>query len=115
MQSHSPVDRVAARAATLTEPAIQWLSHYLTFPAISCDPDHAADVRELAERIRADLDALGMQKARLLTLEGALPAVAAEWLEAGPDKPTILIYGHMDLQPVKGEVWRTPPHTATRV
>ena len=115
MQSHSPVDRVAARAATLTEPAIQWLSHYLTFPAISCDPDHAADVRDLAERIRADLDALGMQKARLLTLEGALPAVAAEWLEAGPDKPTILIYGHMDLQPVKGEVWRTPPHTATRV
>jgi cysteinylglycine-S-conjugate dipeptidase len=115
MQSHSPVDRVAARAAALTEPAIEWLSHYLTFPAISCDPAHAADVRELAQRICADLEALGMHHARLLSLDGALPAVAAEWLEAGPDKPTILIYGHMDLQPVKGEVWRTPPHTATRV
>lgn len=115
MQSHSPVERVAARAAALTEPAVQWLSHYLTFPAISCDAAHAADVRNLAERIRSDLEELGLHKARLLSLEGALPAVAAEWLEAGPDKPTILIYGHMDLQPVKGEVWRTPPHVATRV
>ncbi len=115
MQSHSPVDRVAARAAALTEPAIQWLSDYLTFPAISCDPAHASDVRDLAERVRKDLEELGLQNARLLLLDGALPAVAAEWLGAGPDKPTLLIYGHMDLQPVKGEVWRTPPHTATRI
>ncbi len=108
-------ERVAARAAELTEDAIGWLSGYLRHPAISCDPAHHADVRALAARIRDDLAAMGMRNARLLELPGALPAVAAEWLEAGPDRPVILIYGHLDLQPVKGEVWRTPPHEPTRV
>ena len=41
-------------------------------------------------------------------------AVAAEWLDAGPDKPTVLIYGHLDLQPVEREHWATDPHVATR-
>ena len=49
-----------------------------------------------------------------LELEGALPSVAAEWMHAGPEKPTVLIYGHLDLQPVKGEPWVTPPHQAVR-
>ena len=106
--------RVAARAAELTEGAIERLSGYLRRPAISCDPDHFADVRALAAQIRDDLAALGLDRARVLELPGALPAVAAEWLHA-PGKPTILIYGHLDLQPVKGEVWRTPPHEPTRV
>jgi acetylornithine deacetylase/succinyl-diaminopimelate desuccinylase-like protein len=40
--------------------------------------------------------------------------VAAEWLRAGADRPTVLVYGHLDLQPVKGEAWDTPPHEPTR-
>ena len=55
-----------------------------------------------------------MDKARVLELDGALPSVAAEWMHAGPDRPTILVYGHLDLQPVKGEPWVTPPHEAIR-
>lgn len=111
----SKMQTVAARAATDTEAAIARLSEYLTFPAISCDAEHAGDVVALASRIRDDLAALGFDDARLLTLEGALPAVAASWMNAGEGKPTLLIYGHLDLQPVKGEVWRTDPHVATRV
>ena len=45
-------------------------------------------------------------------LDGALPIVSAEWLRA-PGKPVILVYGHLDLQPVKGEVWTSPPHEPT--
>lgn len=107
-------ERAAARAAELTEDAIGRLSGYLRYPAISCDPAHHADVRALAARVRDDLAALGMDRARVLEVPGALPCVAAEWMHA-PGRPTILIYGHLDLQPVKGEVWRTPPHEPTRV
>ncbi len=108
-------ERAAERALADVEPSLERLAEYLRFPAISCDPAHAGDVAALAARIAADLDRLGLHNVRVLQLPGALPAVAAEWLGAGPDKPTVLIYGHMDLQPVKGETWRTPPHEATRI
>lgn len=108
-------DEVAALADARFEDAVTQLSAYLTLPAISCDPDHAGDVRALAARVRDDLEALGLHRSRVLELPDALPAVAAEWLGAGPDKPTVLIYGHLDLQPVKGETWATPPHQATRI
>lgn len=106
---------VAARARADLPAAIDQLCDYLRYPAISCETDHALDVRRLASRIRDDLDALGLDRARVLELEGALPAVAAEWMKAGDGAPTVLIYGHLDLQPVAGEAWSTPPHEPTRV
>ncbi len=107
---HPQVDAVAARADAAFDATIAHLGEYLAIPAISCDPDHHADVRRLAARIRDDLAALGMDNARVLELDDALPCVAADWLAAGPDAPTVLVYGHLDLQPVKGEPWDTPPH-----
>ena len=85
--------------------AVDAVCHYLRIPAISCDPEHFSDVRRLAAEIRDDLEAIGLQNSRVLELDNALPSVAAEWLNAGEDKPTVLIYGHLDIQPVKGEVW----------
>ncbi len=108
----SPADQVAARARADVRNAITQLCAYLRFPAISCDPAHADDVRRLCERVCADLAALGFDNARVLTLPDALPCVAAERLRS-PGKPTLLIYGHLDLQPVKGEHWDTPPHEPT--
>jgi cysteinylglycine-S-conjugate dipeptidase len=112
---HPNVAAVAARAEAAIPQLLQQLTGYLAVPAISCDPAHADDVRALAARVRDDLARIGLANARVLELPDALPAVAAEWLDAGPDKPTVLIYGHLDLQPVKGEVWRTDPHVATIV
>lgn len=114
---------VAVRAAAdaLFEPALERLSRYLRIPAVSCDPAHFADVDRLAATIADDLNQLGLA-ARVLSLpprddgKPTLPAVAAEWLHAGPDKPTILVYGHLDLQPVDGgDGWRTPPHEPVRI
>ncbi len=106
---------VLAAAQAQIEPALERLCAYLRIPAVSCDPAHAADVARLADLVAADLTALGLD-AQVLRLEGALPCVAASWLHAGPDAPTILIYGHLDLQPVDGgDGWRTPPHEPTRV
>ena len=107
------VDRVAQRATESFDSGVEILSDYLRIPAISCDPNHFADVRALASRIQADLATLGLNNCRLLDLPDALPCVAADWLEAGPDKPTILIYGHLDLQPVTPENWDSPPHEPT--
>ena len=106
-------DSVAARAAADLDATLARLAGYLAIPAISCEAAHASDVAALAQKIRGDMEALGLDRARVLELPDALPAVAAEWMHAGPDKPTVLIYGHLDLQPVQGEPWRTDPHTAT--
>lgn len=111
----SAADAVSTRARNDFEGALSDLERYLRVPAISCEEEHFDDVRKLCAIVRDDLAALGLGEARLLELDDALPCVAAEWMDAGPDKPTVLIYGHLDLQPVKGEVWRTPPHEPTRV
>lgn len=112
---HPQVDAVARRAQERVADAIEQLKDYLAIPAISCEAEHADDVRCLATKVRDDLSAMGLQHARVLELDDALPIVAADWLGAGRDKPTVLIYGHLDLQPVAGEEWSTPPHEATVV
>ena len=120
--SASPApDAVRLAALAHVEPAIELLCSYLRSPAVSCDPAHHPDVQRLAEKIAVDMNALGLD-ARVLTLpprddgKATLPAVAASWLGAGPDAPTVLVYGHLDLQPVDGgDGWRTPPHEPTRV
>jgi cysteinylglycine-S-conjugate dipeptidase len=104
---------VARHADERFEATLERLAAYLRFPAISCDPTRADDVRALAARVRDDLSALGFTGARLLELEGALPCVAAERI-VSPEKPTVLVYGHLDLQPIAGEDWTSPPHEMHR-
>ncbi len=109
-KSNALAEHVAGHALTCLPATLERLRGYLRVPAISCEPGHHADVRELAKRVQRDLEALGLE-ASVLELEGALPLVAAERIVAA-DKPTILIYGHLDLQPVRGEAWSTQPHEA---
>lgn len=109
---HPSVDSVAVAARAGLRAAIDQLGGYLRFPAISCDPAHGDDVRALAARVRDDLAALGLDDAEVHTLDGALPLVTARWMRK-PGAPTVLVYGHLDLQPVKGEVWTSPPHEPT--
>jgi acetylornithine deacetylase/succinyl-diaminopimelate desuccinylase-like protein len=106
------VEAVRARAVEGMDAAIERLGRYLRIPAISCDPARHADVRRLARAVAADLEALGFT-AEVRALEGALPLVAAYRASNDPAAPTVLVYGHLDLQPVKGEPWTTPPHEPT--
>ncbi len=112
--THAKTDAVAQHARGKIAATLERLGQYLAHPAISCDATHAPDVKKLALRIADDLRALSLTNVRLLELEGALPAVAAEYISAGPSKPTVLIYGHLDLQPVNGEKWTSPPHAIRR-
>jgi acetylornithine deacetylase/succinyl-diaminopimelate desuccinylase-like protein len=111
--SDPQLSEVAALADAQFDETVALLIDYLTYPAISCLPSHAPDVLRLAKRVRDDLAALGLDHCHVLQLEGALPIVAADWLQAGPDAPTLVIYGHLDLQPVVRKNWRTDPHVGT--
>jgi cysteinylglycine-S-conjugate dipeptidase len=104
---------VARRAVAELPRTLERLREYLRIPAISCDPAHRDDVVRLSRKLERDLTELGFSPARALELPGALPMVCAERLRAGSDQPTLLIYGHFDLQPVQGEAWRSAPHEAT--
>lgn len=106
--------RVARIAEEAAEASFERLARYLAFAPISSDPSAHERLNELAKTLVTDLTALGLGRARVLELPDALPCVAAEWMGAGPGAPTILVYGHFDVQPVKGEAWTTDPHALVR-
>jgi len=107
----SDTKRVAAAAVQAAPASFDRLARYLAFAPISSDPTAKERIVALARTLQSDLAALGMEDARVLELEGAHPCVAAEWTKAGPGAPTVLVYGHFDVQPVAGEAWDTDPHT----
>src|SRR5262245_48688531 len=87
------------------------LKQYLAIPSISALPEHSADVRRAAEWTANALREAGVQNARLIDTPGN-PVVYGESLSA-PGKPTILFYGHYDVQPVDPlDQWTTPPFEA---
>ena len=91
---------------------VEELKQYLAIPSISALPQHADDIRRAAEWTRDALQSAGMEHARLIET-GGNPVAYAEWLHA-PGKPTILFYGHYDVQPVDPvDLWTSPPFDAT--
>lgn len=80
----------------------------LRIPSISALPEHAQDVRRAAEWVARRLEAAGLEGVRVMET-GGHPVVYGEWLHA-PGKPTVLVYGHFDVQPVDPlELWSSPP------
>jgi acetylornithine deacetylase/succinyl-diaminopimelate desuccinylase-like protein len=91
---------------------VEELKAYLAIPSISALPEHAADVKKAAEWSADEMRRIGMQNVRLIDTPG-FPVVYGEWLGA-PGAPTILFYGHYDVQPVDPvNLWESPPFTAT--
>lgn len=84
------------------------LNEFIRIPSISTLPEHKADI-ERAARFAADkLAAAGMENVELIPT-GRNPLVYAEWLHA-PGKPTVLCYGHYDVQPADPlDEWVSPP------
>lgn len=91
---------------------IDELKEYLSIPSISALPDYAPEVIRCAEWTADELRRVGLENVRLVETEG-YPIVCAEWLHAG-EAPTIIFYGHYDVQPVDPlDKWETPPFAAT--
>ncbi|MBA3442713.1 MAG: dipeptidase [Pyrinomonadaceae bacterium] len=92
---------------------IDELKALVRIPSVSTLHEHKGDVRQAAEFLVAQLrEQVGMNIVELVETAGQ-PLVYAEHLGA-PGKPTILIYGHYDVQPADPvELWRTPPFEPT--
>lgn len=85
---------------------------FLRFPSVSADPAYRADCIRCADWLVAYLRKGNLEAERIET--PTLPVVYAEDLSAGSEKPTILIYGHYDVQPVDPlELWKSPPFEPT--
>ena len=85
------------------------LLDFVRIPSVSAKPENIPDVQRAAQWVAARLTAAGAERAEVLPTAGH-PVVCAEWLHAGADKPTLLIYGHFDVQPAEPfDLWTTPP------
>ncbi|MDY0018895.1 MAG: dipeptidase [Anaerolineae bacterium] len=91
------------------------LKAFLSIPSVSTQAQHRPDMLQAAGWLREHLLAAGFPKAEVMPTPGH-PVVYAEWMAAGSDAPTVLIYGHYDVQPAEPfELWRTPPFEPTVV
>jgi acetylornithine deacetylase/succinyl-diaminopimelate desuccinylase-like protein len=68
-------------------------------PSVSAAAESTGDVQRSAEATAALLERSGMEHVRLAGVEGSHPYVIGEWMHAGPDAPTVLLYAHHDVQP----------------
>jgi acetylornithine deacetylase/succinyl-diaminopimelate desuccinylase-like protein len=88
------------------------LKAFLAIPSISALPQHAGDVKRCADWCADEMRRIGLQNVRLVDTPGN-PVVYGDWLGA-PGAPTLLFYGHYDVQPVDPlELWESPPFEAT--
>lgn len=104
--------RIASYVETHQQRMLDELIELVAIPSISTLSEHAADCERAAVWLVNQLHQIGMQQAEVIRTAGH-PLVYGEWLGA-PGRPTVLIYGHYDVQPVDPlELWHTPPFTPT--
>ena len=93
--------------------ALTELHALLRIPSISTLPEHNNDIRAAAQWLAEKMKAIGLENAQVMNTAGH-PVVYADWLHAGPDAPTVIVYGHYDVQPVDPlDEWHTPPFEPT--
>ncbi len=87
---------------------LEELKKFIRFPSVSSQPNHAKDIMKCAYWLADHMRQIGLKKTRVIATKRH-PLVYGEWRHA-PGKPTILIYGHFDVQPVDPlEAWKSPP------
>lgn len=88
------------------------LKELLSIPSVSTKTENAADVRRCAAWVADHMKGIGLQNVQIMPTAGH-PIVYSDWLNA-PGKPTVLLYGHYDVQPPEPlELWTSPPFEAT--
>ncbi len=95
------------------EAALAELKAFLRLPSVSTQPAHDEDTAVTAEWLADAMRRAGLENVRVIATNRH-PLVYADWLHAGEEKPTVLIYGHYDVQPADPlEEWHTPPFEPT--
>ncbi|MCL5428242.1 MAG: dipeptidase [Chloroflexi bacterium] len=90
------------------------LKELVAIPSISADSAYRPDIQRASEWLAAKLKALGFENVKTLDT-GGHPMVYADLMKAGPKAPTMLVYGHYDVQPADPmELWETKPFEAVK-
>ena len=92
---------------------LEELKDWLRIPSVSTLTQHTADVERAAVWLARKMKDAGLQNGEIIPTDGH-PIVYSDWLHAGDDAPTVLVYGHYDVQPVDPEdLWISPPFEPT--
>jgi acetylornithine deacetylase/succinyl-diaminopimelate desuccinylase-like protein len=111
----TPLDAQAAGAAVdaAQAEARAELEALVRIPSISADPERRADVQASADATADLLRGHGLESVRIADVDGSHPYVIGEWMHAGDDAPTVLLYAHHDVQPPGiVENWESDPFEA---
>ncbi|HLA65480.1 MAG TPA: dipeptidase [Candidatus Saccharimonadales bacterium] len=108
-ETPSGVEAALDYLRTHADEHLRGLDQFLRIPSVSADPELRGEVRRAAEWVAAELTRIGVEHATLHETSSH-PVVTADWLHAGPDAPSVLVYCHYDVQPTDplGE-WVRPP------
>ena len=102
-------DAAVAHLRENDEAHLAQLDAFLSIPTISADPERTADVRRTAEWIVEEMTRIGIERATLHETSHH-PIVTGEWMGAGEQAPTVLVYCHYDVQPTDPlDEWDHPP------
>jgi acetylornithine deacetylase/succinyl-diaminopimelate desuccinylase-like protein len=103
-----------AYAESHVDETLDRLSELVRIPSVSAEGFPPGEVRRSAEAVASLLRQAGIENVRLLEMPGQHPYVYGDWLHAG-SAPTLLVYGHHDVQPAgREDRWRTPPFAPSR-
>ena len=106
------LEQVLALIKARHDVILKELLEFASIPSVSTDPAHKGDVQRAAEFVASRLESAGPFTVQTIATAGN-PVIYAEWLGA-PGKPTVLIYGHYDVQPPDPlEKWQSPPFEPT--
>lgn len=107
-------DQALAYAQDHQQDALDQLNKFLRIPSVSTQPERQEDVAQAAEWLANAFRDAGLENVEVIPSSiGGHPLVYGDWLHAG-DAPTVLIYGHYDVQPPEPlELWETPPFEPT--
>ncbi|RIK24491.1 MAG: dipeptidase [Anaerolineae bacterium] len=85
------------------------LFEFLRIPSVSTQPGHKEDTARAAAWLTESMKRIGLENVHTFATDRH-PLVYADWLHAGPEAPTVLVYGHYDVQPPEPlELWDSPP------
>ena len=106
------LSRAIAYARAHRRKSLGELMDFIRFPTISAQPKHKRDIVSCANWLAGHLRRIGLGDVRIIPTKRH-PLVSASW-QGAPERPTILIYGHYDVQPVDPlDRWQSPPFEPT--
>lgn len=107
------MDKVLDYIETNQDNFLEELKEFLRFPSVSTRQRNKQDVLDCADWLKKNILNSGFENAEIIETSGH-PIVYAEWMGAGEDAPTVLVYGHYDVQPEDPiDLWDSPPFEPT--